>query len=300
MTRTALLDREAVGATPNPLGLAGIEFIEYATDRPQAFGQTLERMGFRPVARHRSREVTLYRQGELNLVVNAHANTDGDALNGITTLSDGARISAVGLRVRDAASAWRRTLDLGAWSAASRVGAMELNIPAIHGPGGTRLYFVDRWKTYSIFDVDFVPIPTVDLHPPAIADLRFFGLVQYIGLDRMSDWTTFYEELFGFVALDPQRRFGVLPQGRILASPCGTFWWQLIEPAPDAAEIDGEELLQRAAFGAADVLSAVTALRQRGVEFVEASEGVHTSEAGALTQPDELGVAFELVRRPTA
>ena len=65
-------DREAIGELPNPLGLAGIEFVEYATSRPQAFGQVLETLGFRPVARHRSREVLLYRQGTMNIVINAH------------------------------------------------------------------------------------------------------------------------------------------------------------------------------------------------------------------------------------
>ena len=71
-------DREAIGEVPNPLGLDGIEFIEYATSRPQALGQVLEAMGFRPVARHRSREVVLYRQGSMNLVVNAHPDDARD------------------------------------------------------------------------------------------------------------------------------------------------------------------------------------------------------------------------------
>jgi 4-hydroxyphenylpyruvate dioxygenase len=74
MTADLLRDREAIGDVPNPLGLAGIEFIEYATSRPQALGQVLEMMGFQPVARHRSREVLLYRQGGMNVVVNAHGH----------------------------------------------------------------------------------------------------------------------------------------------------------------------------------------------------------------------------------
>ena len=70
---TALQDsREALGELPNPLGLLGVEFIEYATARPQTLGQSLERLGFRPVARHRSREVLLYRQGDMNIIINAH------------------------------------------------------------------------------------------------------------------------------------------------------------------------------------------------------------------------------------
>ncbi len=67
-------DREAIADVANPLGLDGIEFVEYATSRPQALGQVLEMMGFRPVARHRSREVLLYRQGGMNVVINAHVS----------------------------------------------------------------------------------------------------------------------------------------------------------------------------------------------------------------------------------
>jgi 4-hydroxyphenylpyruvate dioxygenase len=129
----------------NPVGLDGVEFIEYATARPQALGHVLEMMGFRPVARHRSREVLLYRQGDINIVVNAHP---GDA-NG----EDTPAISAVALRVRDARAAYRYVLERGAWEVPTHPEAMELNIPAIHGAGGSRIYFVDRWREFSIYDV---------------------------------------------------------------------------------------------------------------------------------------------------
>ena len=72
-TAAAQTNREAISDAVNPLGLDGIEFIEYATSKPQALGQVLEMMGFRPVARHRSREVLLYRQGAINIIVNAHS-----------------------------------------------------------------------------------------------------------------------------------------------------------------------------------------------------------------------------------
>ena len=65
---------------------------------------------------------------------------------------------------------------------------MELNIPAIHGVGASRIYFVDRYRDFSIYDVDFTLNPGVDAHPPALANLHWFGLVQYIGSDRMEDW----------------------------------------------------------------------------------------------------------------
>ena len=76
-TTAAQTNREAISDAVNPLGLDGIEFIEYATSKPQALGQVLEMMGFRPVARHRSREVLLYRQGAINIIVNAQRRRMG-------------------------------------------------------------------------------------------------------------------------------------------------------------------------------------------------------------------------------
>ena len=109
--------------------------------------------------------------------------------------------------MRDAAAAYRRALERGAWAVPARVEVMELNIPAVHGVGASRIYFVDRYKEFSIYDVDFTPIPTVDQHPPALAGMHLFGVVQYIGNDRTEDWTEFYSELFGFSALAAEQRF---------------------------------------------------------------------------------------------
>lgn len=286
LATTAPADRESISEAANPLGLEGVEFVEFATAKPQALGQVLEMMGFRPVARHRSREVTLYRQGGINLIVNAHS--DG------TPLADEPVIAAMALRVRDAGAAYRRALDRGAWAVPAQVEVMELNIPAVHGVGTSRIYFVDRHKEFSIYDVDFTPIPGVDPHPPAIAGLHFFGIVQYIGNDRSDDWTEFYHELFGFTALPAEERFGILPKGRILRSPCGTFYFQLIEPEPGVLDVEDDECLQRIGLGTPDVLATVAELRKRGVEFVE-SRGVHSEDRGALTRTWMGGVMFELV-----
>lgn len=97
------------GESRNPIGLDGLEFIEYATSRPQALGQVLEMMGFRLVARHRSREVLLYRQGDINLVVNAHGLEPQSA----RVAGDAPSLSAMALRVRDARAAWRHVLERG-------------------------------------------------------------------------------------------------------------------------------------------------------------------------------------------
>ena len=290
-------DREPLQASfsdaANPLGLDGVEFIEYATPKPQALGQVLEMMGFKPVARHRSREVLLYRQGVMNVVVNANPLDVRGAAHG----GEAPAISAIALRVRDARAAYAYARERGAWEVPTHAEVMELNIPAIHGAGGSRIYFVDRYKEFSIYDVDFIPIPTVDQKPPAVAGLHFFGVVQYIGLERSYDWIEFYRELFGIELIPDEKRFGIMPKGKLLRSPAldpaNSFMVQLIEPELNV--LDGDEKLQRIGLGVPDVLAAVKAFRALGMEFVE-TQAAHTESRGAITKTYLGSVVFELVQ----
>ena len=267
----------------NPLGVDGIEFIEYATSQPQALGALLQRTGFVPVAHHRSREVTLYRQGPMNLVVNSHDVKEAAP-----------ELKAIALRVRDAGYAFRHTVDLGAWEMPTRAQAMELNIPGIHGVGDSLIYFVDRYQDFSIYDVDFVFDNGVNRKPPALAGLHYFGVVQSIYSERTRDWVDFYRNLFGFSVLPEGKYFGVLPKGTLLESPCHKFYLQLIEPPPGSEEIHWEEELVRIGLGTPDVAAATRALKDRGVVFVDRGP-VQPSEKGALTQVYLGGVTFELV-----
>jgi 4-hydroxyphenylpyruvate dioxygenase len=250
-------------------------------------------MGFRPVARHRSREVTLYRQGSMNLIVNANPD---DAR--VTKTVDGqAVISAVAFRVQDALKAHTRCLELGAWTVPSHAQAMELHIPAIHGPGGARFYFVDRWQEFSIYDIDFKPIPTVDQHPQALGEMNYFGVVQYIGAQRSAEWLAYFEHMFDFSVVPDEQRFGILPKGKLMKSPCGQFLWQLIEPDPWMEEDNSDpESLQRIGLGVKDVNAVVKLLKARGVEFVESSQ-LHPEDRGALTRTMLGSVSFELVHQ---
>jgi 4-hydroxyphenylpyruvate dioxygenase len=148
-------DRESVPESANPIGIDGIEYIEFTTSRPQALGSLLERIGFRlVVALHRSREVELYRQGSMNLVVNSHPAD----LPRVAAAAEHPVISAVAIRVRDAAAAYRHALNLGAWEIPVHARTIELNIPVIHG-------------------------------------LCYFGLVQYVGIGRTRDWAEFYGQM---------------------------------------------------------------------------------------------------------
>lgn len=293
LSNASLPRHETIPTPSNPLGLAGIEFVEYATREPLALGRSLETMGFRLIARHRSREVMLYRQGSMNLVVNAHPE---DAR--VSATEGGAPvISAIAFRVHDARAAHAHCLALGAWEVASHARAMELHIPAIHGPGGSRFYFVDRWREFSIYDVDFVALQDIDTHPPALCDMRYFGLVQYVGPDRADDWRVYYERLFGFSTVRPGERFGILPKGTLMRSPSDNFLWQLVEPLGWDDDHDmPQETLQRIGIGTPDVPRAVAALGERGVRFVDSAE-LHPEDRGALTQTVLGSVAFELVHQ---
>jgi 4-hydroxyphenylpyruvate dioxygenase len=287
-----MIDTDYSATTGNPLGIAGIEFIEYATTEPLAFGSLIAQMGFVAVARHRSREVTLYRQGGMNIVVNG----DKRALPSSAREDMPATvISAIALRVRDADVAYRHAIEMGAWAIQTRVGVMELNIPGVHGAGDSILYFVDRVGDFSIYDVDFKPIPGAPQQPPALAGMHFFGVVQSIDEGRQPEWCDFYRQLMHFEALPEGEFFGVVPKGTLLASPCRSFYLQLIEPPAGAGSLQWEEQLVRVGFGVPDVAAAVRLLEERGIVFIDRA-APETGGKGALTRLYKGGVSFELVQ----
>jgi 4-hydroxyphenylpyruvate dioxygenase len=282
----------------NPLGIRGIEFIEFTSSRPEELGAVLTRIGFRLLARHCSRQVFLYRQGDMNLIVNA----DPTALISMAREGEDHQISALAFRVDHASQAYERCMQWGAWPIPTRAGAMELNIPGIHGVGDTIIYLVDHLRPFSIYDIDFVYLDDVHEVPPVVPGLHFFGLVQYIALGRSAEWIDFYAQLFGFRALPPDTHFGILPHGTILESPCGCFYLQLVEPVGDALyDTEWYEQFARLAFGVPDVLQAVRLLESRGVPFQD-NAFIHTDTHGAITSAMSYDVTFELVRHhaPTA
>ena len=255
----------------NPLGVDGIEYIEYATVEPQAFSAALERLGFVAIARHRSREIVRYRAGGMNVIVNADPTVAGVAEERIAA----PKLKAFALRVRDAAAAYSHCVEKGAWpmsgNAAPRVGAMELNIPAISGVGGSVIYFVDRYEAFSIYDVDFKKLPTAADANQSLAGMHFFGIVQSIDEARTKEWVDFYETLFGFAVLPTGQYFGVLPRGTLLQSPCHKFYLQPVEPLEQAAVLAWQEKLARVGFGSNDILALVKQLTERGVRDIAAT-----------------------------
>jgi 4-hydroxyphenylpyruvate dioxygenase len=269
----------------NPMGTEGFEFIEYAAPDPAAMAGVFERMGFRAIARHRHKEVTLYRQGEINFILNA----DPESFAQRFARAHGPSVCAIAFRVQDAASAYRRATSLGAWGFANQAGPGELNIPAIKGVGDSLIYFVDRWRgkngarpgdigNIGFYDVDFEPLEGAALDP-AGHGLRYIDhLTHNVHRGRMKEWAEFYERIFNFREI---RYFDIEGQvtgvkSRALTSPCGKIRIPINEEGNEKSGQISEYLdtyrgegIQHIAMGARDLLATVDALRASGVKLLD-------------------------------
>ena len=178
----------------NPMGLCGFEFVEFSSPKPGLLEPMFEKMGFSLVAKHRSKNVLLYRQGGINFIVN---NEPG--LAGYFAAEHGPAACGLAFRVRDAHLAYKRALELGAQPLDIPTGPMELRLPAIKGIGGAPLYLIDRFEEgRSIYDIDFEFIDGVDRHPVGHGLKLIDHLTHNVYRGRMTFWADFYEKLFNF------------------------------------------------------------------------------------------------------
>src|SRR6185436_9990586 len=183
-----------------------------------ALGRLFESLGFRAVARHRAKQVTLYRQGDINFIINAEPDSFGQAFARV----HGPSACAMAFRVKDAAAAFRRAVELGAKPVETTVGPMELRIPAIEGIGGSLIYLVDRYGERTIYDVDFQAVTDPD--PVRAAGLTLIDhLTHNVGRGHMNKWAGFYERLFNFREI---RYFDIEGKktglfSNAMTSPCG-------------------------------------------------------------------------------
>ena len=179
----------------NPMGLMGFEFIEFASPTPNVIEPVLESMGFTHVANHRSKDVALYRQGEINAIVNREAT----GLPAYFAAEHGPSVCGMAFRVKDAQKAYSRALELGAQAIELPTGPMELRLPAIKGIGGAPLYLIDRFgEGSSIYDIDFVFLEGVERHPVGAGLKLIDHLTHNVYRGRMAYWADFYEKLFNF------------------------------------------------------------------------------------------------------
>ena len=180
----------------NPLGTDGFEFVEFTHPDPSALAAHFERMGFTAVSRHRSKDVVRYKQGDINFLLNMEPTGQVAKFRA----ERGPSANAMAFRVKDAAKALALAIERGAKAVEGPVGAMELNIPAIEGIGGSNLYLVDRYGAQEIYDVDFVPIPgAAEAAAANSMGLTYLDhLTHNVQRGNMGKWADFYERIFNF------------------------------------------------------------------------------------------------------
>ncbi|MCJ2180963.1 4-hydroxyphenylpyruvate dioxygenase [Novosphingobium album (ex Hu et al. 2023)] len=182
----------------NPLGLDGFEFVEFSAPHKGVLEPVFAAMGFTLVARHRSKDVQLWRQGGINLIANYEPRSPAAYF----AAEHGASACGMGWRVRDAAKAYAEAIERGAEPVDVKTGPMELRLPAIRGIGGSIIYLIDRYEgeegDLSIYDIDFVYEPGVDRHPVGTGFKVIDHLTHNVYGGRMAHWAEFYERVFGF------------------------------------------------------------------------------------------------------
>jgi 4-hydroxyphenylpyruvate dioxygenase len=258
----------------NPMGTDGFEFVEYAAPDPELLRDLFTRMGFPAVARHRRKNVTLHRQGDCNFIINAEPRSFAEEF----AAAHGPCACAMAFRVKDAKAAHARALELGATNVVSDVAEGELDIPAIEGIGGSRLYLVDRYGgNGSIYDVDFEFFTDWREREASHAShLTYIDhLTHNVNRGRMSVWADFYEKLFNFREI---RYFDI--EGKVtglfskaMTSPCGKIRIPLNESQDDKSQIEEflreykGEGIQHIALGTDDIYAAVDIIGARGIPF---------------------------------
>jgi 4-hydroxyphenylpyruvate dioxygenase len=264
----------------NPLGLDGFEFVEFCAPEKGLLEPVFAVMGFVRVARHRSKDVDLWRQGQINLIANYEPRSPAAYF----AAEHGPSACGMAFRVRDAAHAYREALARGAEPVETRTGVMELRIPAIRGIGGAIVYLVDRYDddavpgTLSIYDIDFVWLDGVERHPFGAGLKQIDHLTHNVYGGRMAHWASWYERIFNFREI---RYFDIKGEytgltSRAMTAPDGKIRIPLNEEGQaGGGQIDeflrayNGEGIQHIAFICDDLLASWDQLKLAGTAFMK-------------------------------
>ncbi len=265
----------------NPMGLMGFEFVEFAAPEPGTLEPVFEKLGFTLVARHRSKDVVLYRQGQINFIV----NRDPKSPAGYFAAEHGPSACGLAFRVKDSHKAYERALALGAQPIDMPTGPMELRLPAIKGIGGAPLYLIDRFEEgRSIYDIDFEFIDGVDRNPAGHGLTIVDHLTHNVYRGRMAFWAHFYERLFNFREIryfDIQGEYTGLTS-KAMTAPDGKIRIPLNEESSRGSgqieeflmQFNGEGI-QHVALLTDDIMKTVDSLALAGVPLMTAPNDVY-------------------------
>jgi 4-hydroxyphenylpyruvate dioxygenase len=257
----------------NPMGLDGFEFVEFAAAEEGILEPVFEMLGFSRVAKHRSKNVHLWRQGGINLITNYEPNTPA----AFYAEEHGPSACAMAFRVKDARQAYQRALDLGAQPIDVPVSPMELKLPAIKGIGGAVLYLIDRHDEHAtLYDIDFEYLDGVDKNPVGCGFFEIDHLTHNVYRGRMDYWAGYYEKLFNFREI---RFFDIKGahtglQSKAMTAPDGKIRIPLNEEAGGNGQIEeylmayNGEGIQHIAFICDDIMACWDRLKKIGMPFM--------------------------------
>lgn len=264
-------------AAYNPMQTDGFEFIEFASSKDdKSLDDTFKAMGFTLVAKHRSKNVFLYRQGNINFIINKQQNSFAADF----AAAHGPSVCAIAIRVKDSELALNRAISLGARPYKSEINQGELAIPAIYGVGDSLIFFVDRYDSKTIYDYDFEFLPGADLCPKGFGLEIIDHLTNNVHQGQMSKWAGFYEKIFNFHEI---RYFHITGQktgllSRAMTSPCGKIRIPINEPTEDSSQIaeylreyKGEGI-QHIALSTKDIVESVDSIKGQGIKFLDISD----------------------------
>jgi 4-hydroxyphenylpyruvate dioxygenase len=255
----------------NPAGTDGFEFVEFAHPEPQKLDELFRKCGFIPVARHKTKNITVYRQGDINYILNAEPKSFG--MNFVE--AHGPCAPAMAWRVVDAQHAYRHAVAKGAEPYEGK--DKTLDVPAIKGIGGSLLYFVDRYGAKgSPYAEEFEWLGESNPKPKGIGFYYLDHLTHNVFRGNMDKWFSFYAGLFNFRQI---RFFDIEGKltglfSRALNSPCGKIRIPINESADDKSQIEEYlrkykgEGIQHIAIATEDIYSATDALAANGVKFM--------------------------------
>ncbi|WP_323845993.1 4-hydroxyphenylpyruvate dioxygenase [Microbulbifer magnicolonia] len=258
----------------NPMGLDGFEFVEFTAPEKGILEHVFAAMGFEKVARHRSKDVELWRQGDINFITNYEPNSHAHYY----AQEHGPSACGLAFRVKDAKLAYERALEKGAQPVEVKTGPMELHLPAIKGIGGANLYLIDRYQEgQTIYDIDFKWLEGVERKPAGCGFHTLDHLTHNVYRGRMDYWAKYYEDLFNFREI---RYFDIKGEytgllSKAMTAPDGKIRIPLNEEAAGGGgqieeflmKYNGEGI-QHIAFACDDLIACWDRLKERGMQFM--------------------------------
>jgi 4-hydroxyphenylpyruvate dioxygenase len=293
-----------VPAMPPRVDVKGVEFIEFTAsdEEADALGAMLAALGFVPTAKHRSKAVTRWQQGDINIVINC----EPEGLAHSYDIVHGASVCAIGLRVAGVSAAIKRAGALGVQKFEQAVGPDEMQIPSVRGVGGSLIYFVEDGSESAMWTHEFPQ--SLGEAAPSIGLSRIDHIAQTMQYEEFLSWLLYYVALFN-VDKTPQVEIADtlgLIQSQAVESPDKAFRMTL-NGSMAAQTLSARFIhnymgagVQHIAFETADVFAAARGAKASGLQMLEISRNYYDDLAARyglnnvlIDSMAELGILYD-------